>query len=476
VLVFQNKQKRFGEWYREVLLDAGVLDQRFPLKGCNVWKEYGTKIMQNIMVLLENLLEQTGHSKMHFPLLIPENLFGKESQHLRGFEDQVFWVNRAGKRKTSRKLVIRPTSETAIYYMFSLWVRSHADLPMKVYQTVSVFRLETKSTKPLIRDREMWPFNEAHTVHATPEEAEKQIEIGIQVYKELLTRLPLPYLLVKKPEWELFPGALSAYEFYTLMPDGKVLETGSVNNLGQAFSKVFNITFEKYDGTRDYAHQTCYGQSERLLASVIAVHGDDHGLVLPTSIAPTSVVIVPILYAKGAEEVLNYARMIDRLLKEKGFTATLDQRELTPGEKFYYWEKRGIPIRLEVGLLETEHRTVTIVQRHTLQRKEAPLEDLVREIEEALNALDQDLLTRAESLMKEDMGSVSNLADVPDAVEKGKTILEVPFCGENNCKLLVEEETDMEIIGFSMERNTARRRCLVCVKEAKETAYLAATY
>ena len=286
VFVFQRKYTNFSEWYREVLFDADLLDQRFPLKGCNVWKAYGTKIMQNITAMLEHLLDQTGHSKMYFPLLIPEGLFGKESRHLRGFEDQVFWVNKAGKRKLSTKLVVRPTSETAMYHMFSLWVRSHADLPMKVYQTVSVFRYETKSTRPLIRDREMWPFNEAHTVHATLEEAEEQVEIAIQLYRKLFERLALPYLLVEKPGWELFPGAVSAYEFYTLLPEGKVLEAGSVNNLGQAFSKVFNITFEKEDGTRDYAYQTCYGQSERLLASIVAIHGDDHGLILPSSIAP----------------------------------------------------------------------------------------------------------------------------------------------------------------------------------------------
>ncbi len=465
----------FSDWYREVLFDADVLDQRFPMKGCNVWKGYGTKIMQNIMAILEDLLDQTGHSKMYFPLLIPEDLFGKESQHLKGFENQVFWVNRAGKRNLSKKLVVRPTSETAMYHMFSLWVRSHADLPIKVYQIVSVFRYETKSTKPLIRDREMWPFNEAHTVHATLEEAEKQIETGIQLYKELLKRLALPYLLVEKPKWELFPGAISAYEFYTLMPDGRVLETGSVNNLGQAFSKVFKITLEKEDGTRDYAYQTCYGQSERLLASVIAVHGDDHGLVLPASIAPTLLAIVPIIYEENAEEVLNYAGAIESLLSGRRFTVALDRRELTPGKKFYYWEKRGIPIRLEVGLQETMHKTVTVVQRHTLQRKEAPLENLVKEVEEALSKIDQDLLSRAKSLIEKNIGFVSNLADVPETVKKGKTILGIPFCGGESCRLLIEEETAMEIIGFSIEENAIQRKCLACSKEVKELAYLART-
>ena len=188
--------------------------------------------MDDIIALLETSLNETGHSKMYFPLLIPETVFGQESQHLKGFEEQVFWVNHARHSPLSTKLVMRPTSETAMYPMFSLWIRSHADLPLKVYQTVSVFRYETKSTKPLLRDREMYPFNEAHTAHASLEEAENQIAIGVQLYTTLFSKLALPYLLVRKPSWELFPSALSAYEFYTLMPDGKVLETGSVNNLG----------------------------------------------------------------------------------------------------------------------------------------------------------------------------------------------------------------------------------------------------
>jgi prolyl-tRNA synthetase len=446
------------------------------VKGFNVWKGYGTKIMEEIISILENLLNETRHSKTYFPLLIPKDLFGKESEHLRGFEDQVFWVERAGKRKVPRKLVVRPTSETAMYRMFSLWVRSHADLPIKVYQTVSVFRYETKSTTPLIRDREMWPFNEAHTVHATLREAEKQIEIGLRLYKELFRRLALPYLLVKKPDWELFPGAILGYEFYTLFPDGKVLETGSVNNLGQSFSKVFDIAFEKEDGTRDYAYQTCYGQSERLLASVIAIHGDDHGLVLPPSIAPTSVVIVPIINYEKGEDVLNYAATIEKLLREKGFAVTLDDRDLTPGEKFYYWEKRGIPIRLEIGPQEQNQKAVTIVQRHNLRRKKVQVKGLVKEIEKTLNEIEHELSKQSQNLMKKRIASVLEIQSVSQALKKGKNILRMPFCGKEKCKDEIEDKTGMEVIGLSMEKNTVQRKCLSCGEETKESAYLARSY
>lgn len=475
VFVFQNKHQNFGKWYREVLFNADIVDQRFPVKGCVVWKDYGTRIMERIVEILESLLNETGHCKMYFPLLIPEQLFGKEKRHLRGFEEQVFWVTKAGKRRLSHKLVIRPTSETAMYTMFSLWIRSHVDLPLKAYQTVSVFRYETKATKPLIRDREMWPFIEAHTVHATLEEAENQIEIAIEIYKKLFRKLSLAYLLLKKPRWELFPGAINAFEFYTLMPDKRVLETGSVNNLGQAFSRVFNISFEKTDGSHEYAFQTCYGQSERLLASVIAVHSDDHGLVLPPCIAPVLIVIVPIVFTEIARKVSAYAKSIEKCLRENGLSVVLDLRELTPGEKFYYWEKRGIPLRLEVGLRELDMRSVTVVRRDTLRRHKVSLQNLTEEIRRSIRKMEQNLWIRSKRLLKENIAIASTLAEAVKQISKGKAIIKTSWCGKEKCKSKIEEQ-NMEIIGISIEKETVEKNCFACGKEAKETIYLAKTY
>lgn len=428
------------------------------------------------MEILENFLNETGHSKTHFPLLIPEDLFSKETRHLRGFENQIYWVTKAGKQRLSRKLVIRPTSETAMYEMLSLWIRSHRDLPIKIYQTVSVFRYETKSTKPLIREREMWPFNEAHTTHATIKEAEKQTKIGIQIYKKLFRRLALPYLLVQKPKWELFPGAINAFEFYTLMPDGKVLETGSVNNLGQAFSKVFNIKFEKTDGSHEYAYQTCYGQSERLLASIIAIHGDDHGIVLPPSIAPILVVIVPILYADTSEAVVDYAKSIERTLKKRRFTITLDLREETPGEKFHYWEKLGVPIRLETGPKEVDNRTVTMVRRDTLLKQIVPLENLAEEVKILLKEIDRNLWRRATQSLRQKIALASNLMGAIEQIEEGSAIIQAFWCGDEKCRYQVEEKTATETIGFTVSRKLKKEKCLICGKKATKLVCLAKSY
>lgn len=426
------------------------------------------------MRLLEDMLDKTGHSKMHFPLLIPEDLFAKESRHLRGFEDQVFWMGKVGKRRLTRKLVLRPTSETAMYPMFSLWVRSHRDLPIKVYQTVSVFRYETGSTKALIRDREMWPFNEAHTVHATLEEAEKQMEIGTRIYEKLFRKLALPYLLVRKPEWELFPGAVNAYEFYVLMPDRKVLETGSVNNLGQAFSKVFDIKYERTDGSHEYAYQTCYGQSERLLACVVAVHGDDHGLVLPPSIAPILVVVVPIVYAECAEKVEEYARRVERLLKKNKVAVVLDEREdFTPGEKFYYWEKMGIPIRLEIGLREAENETVTLVRRNTLKRETVRLQSLAKAVRRRIKGMEEELWNRAEQSLREKISDASTIEKAIQQIKNGKAIIETTWCGREKCRRQIENMTGIEIIGFAVTKRIVQRKCLVCGDGTKNIVCLA---
>jgi len=470
VKVFPRKHTDFSEWYREVLFDADVLDQRFPLKGCNVWKGYGTKIMDSIMNILEDLLDESDHEKTYFPLLIPEDVFGKESKHLKGFEDQVFWVNRAGANELPRKLVVRPTSETAMYQMFPLWVRSHADLPIRVYQTVSVFRYETRSTKPLIRDREVWPFNEAHTLHATAEEAEDQVKIGVEIYRELFRRLALPFLLVMKPAWELFPGAVKCFEFYTMMPDGKLLETGSVNNLGQSFAKVFDIAFEKEDGTHELAFQTCYGQSERLLASVVAIHGDDNGLILPSSIAPIQAVIVPITYTRNNEGVKEYATEIQEHLKDEGIQITLDGSAMTPGEKYYHWERKGVPLRIEVGPRETKKKTATMVMRHTQEKRELQFEELATKIKGALDEIDHDLLTRAEEQLRACIDDISDVSEIREG-----HILQAAFCGEESCRQAIEEP-GVEIVGLSIEEDRPRGRCIVCGNETTESAYIASTY
>jgi len=289
---------------------------------------------------------------------------------LRDFEEEVYWVTHGGLTELNKKLALRPTSETAMYPMFSLWVRNHSDLPMKYYQIVNTFRYETKHTRPLIRVREITTFKEAHTVHATADETEQQVQEAVKIYKKFFDMLGIPYTVSKRPEWDKFPGAEYTVAFDTIMPDGKTLQIGTVHNLGQTFAKTFDIKYETATGEHEYVYQTCYGLSDRVIASVIGIHGDKAGLCMPPDIAPYQVVIVPIIFKKGGEEVLEFCRNLDKKLKnEADLRVYFDDRDIRAGKKYYEWEMRGVPLRIEVGPRDLQNKKAVIYRRDTQEKK-----------------------------------------------------------------------------------------------------------
>ncbi|MGZ4929905.1 MAG: proline--tRNA ligase, partial [Halobacteriota archaeon] len=321
-------------------MDAQIMDVRYPIKGCYVWFPFGFELRKRTYNVLRSLLDPD-HHEAYFPLLIPENELLKESEHIKGFEDEVFWVTRGGSTELDIPLALRPTSETAMYPMFSIWVRSHADLPMKLYQLVNTFRYETKHTRPLIRLREITSFLEAHTAHESWADAESQTEVAINRYKEFYDRLGVPYVVSRRPEWDKFPGADYTMAFDTLMPDGKSLQIGTIHHLGTNFAKTFNITYEDRDGGQQYVNQTCYGISERCIAALISVHGDDKGLILPPEVAPTQIVIIPIFKKAADDEALIEAcEEVERELSE--YRVVIDLADERPGAKYYKWERQGV--------------------------------------------------------------------------------------------------------------------------------------
>jgi prolyl-tRNA synthetase len=312
-----DKYLDFDDWYHDALREADLVDIRYPVKGMIVWKPYGLKALRLTQRILMDLLEKTGHLEAYFPALIPESVFARERDFLEGFGGESFVVEGTGTKKFNERFYLRPTSETVMYYMWNLWIKGRRDLPLKMYQVVNVFRYETKMTHPILRVREIMGFIEAHTAHATPEEAEAQIKEAIGIYKEFFDRLQLPYYIVKTPPWDTFAGAEYNYDFITVMPDGKGLELGSVINLGQRFAKAFDIKYMDTDGQFKYIYQTCYGVSERVLGAVIGIHGDEKGLFFPPEIAPIQVVIVPIAKPEDVQ-VLEYARRVREILGEIG--------------------------------------------------------------------------------------------------------------------------------------------------------------
>ncbi|MEB3772670.1 MAG: proline--tRNA ligase, partial [Desulfurococcales archaeon] len=280
-------RNEFSRWFDEVLENGEFYDYgRYPVKGMGIWMPYGFQLRRRIIELIRDELDKTGHEEVLFPMLIPETLLRKEKEHIRGFEDEVYWVTHGGLEPLDIKLALRPTSETSITYMESLWIKSYKQLPKKFYQIVSIFRYETKSTRPMIRLREVTTFKEAHTVHASKEDADRQVSEAIEIYKKIFDELGIPYVISKRPEWDKFAGALYTIAFDTIFPDGRVLQIGTAHNLGQNFPRTFDFKIQMEDESLDYPWQTSYGLSDRVIASVIALHGDDKGAVLPVQVAP----------------------------------------------------------------------------------------------------------------------------------------------------------------------------------------------
>lgn len=459
--------KGFSEWYLKILEDAEILDNRYAIKGMPVYRGWGMLIIREMQRYLENLLEENGHEPVLFPILIPEDILGKETEHIAGFEDGVFWVTHAGKNPLERKLALRPTSETCMYELFSLWVRSHTDLPLKVHQSVAVYRYETKHTRPLMRGREfLW--NEGHTAFATNDDAEKNLEEIRDIYGKLISDLLcIPYQVNQRPEWDKFPGAVYTLAFETIMPDGRTLQLATAHNLGQNFSKPFDIKYEDEKGEHHYCHQTSYGPGfGRLLAAVMSIHGDDKGLVLPPRVAPVQVVIIPVVFKESEKErIVRYAREIRDRIGEKGIRVKLDDSELRPGAKYYYWEMKGVPVRIEIGPRELEKNNVVIVRRDTGKKEEVALSEL--DIDAVFKKIEEDLRKTAQKKFDKRLYIAKNIDELKRYVGKG--IVTTGWCENTKCAKPIDK------MGTILTMEDKEHGCVVCGKRGK-TIRVAKTY
>jgi prolyl-tRNA synthetase len=472
--------KRFGEWYRKVLINAELMDYRYPIKGCGVWLPYGFKVRRNTLQVLRDLLDATGHHEALFPLMIPETSLVKESTHVKSFEEECYWVTYGGTKPLEIKYALRPTSETAIGPMLKLWIRSHKDLPLKLYQIVNIFRYETKATRPTLRMREVSTFKEAHTSHATLEDAEAQVKEAIEVYKGFFDALGVPYRITKRPEWDKFPGALYSVAFDMVCPDGRSLQIGTVHNLGQNFSKAFEITYETENGNQEYIWQTCYGISERGIAAMLVIHGDDNGIVLPPRIAPIQVIIIPIPHKdKEKEEAITKAcKDLASKLKKAGISAEMDLRpDITPGSKYYDWELRGVPIRIEIGPRDLEKNEVTLARRDTLERQPFTMDSIEATVKGLMEKMTTDLKQKAWQWMNQRIHRVSSLEEAKKQLKKKSGIVEVFWCGAPECGHKLEEEVDARVLGTPQDlEEKIDGKCVACGKKAKNLLRTAIAY
>jgi prolyl-tRNA synthetase len=367
-----------------------------------------------------------------------------------------------------------------MYSMFSLWIRSHADLPFKIYQIVNVYRYETKHTRPLIRVREISRFFESHTAHDSFEDAERQIKEDLEIFDRLARFLALPYIVSKRPDWDKFPGAYYSLGAEVMMPDGRTLQIGTMHNYRQNFAKAYNIQYETESGDHEYVHQTTFGMSERLLAAVIAIHGDDRGMVLPPTVAPIQVVIVPIPKKDAEADVFAYAREIAEELRTGGLRVHVDERDIRPGRKFYDWELKGVPLRVEVGPRDVAGRKAVIARRDTLEKVTVERDAIVDEVRKTLDAIHENLYVRAREFLESHIKRVETIDEAKAVFEGRRGIVEIAWCGEESCGLEMEEILDAKMLGTPYPEEKAKapegKKCPVCGREAKFVARFARTY
>ncbi len=440
-----DKSTAFIEWYLEAVEAAGLTDKRYPVKGMNVWPPYGLKARRNLDAVLVREIEATGSEAVEFPTLIPRTEFAKEAEHIKGFDAEVFWVTRGGTSELDIPLALRPTSETAMYPMFSLWVRSHRDLPLNVYQIVNTFRYETHTTRPFLRVREIHFFEE-HTCQPDEAQAAERVRSNLAAFRKMAHAFALPYLTIRRPEWDKFPGAFYSLGFDTPIGGAETLQLGTVHSYRENFSRPYSIRYEAADGSQQFVHQTTFGLSERLLGAIVGVHGDPKGAIFPTAIAPYEIVVVPILAAGSDAAPASVARELTDRLRRHGRRVRLDERDERPGAKYYYWETHGVPLRLDIGRREAESGTVTAVDR--LGRKGTlSAATLEQEVDNRLNEFDRALRERAQATYASRFSVARSLEELHGST----TVRLLPWCGSEECGHAIEAAIDGGLLGTPEE-------------------------
>lgn len=395
--------------FNSLIEEAGVCFVKYPVSGVYPYLPAGARMLFRLRERLERLLEERGYEPILFPSLIPLTLFKREIDFFKGFSPEALLAERTlSGRVLDEPLVLRPTSEVPIYYVFSQIINSWQQLPLKVYQTVVVYRTETKATAPLFRLREVTGFNEAHALARDAEEAREVFGEAMRIYSQFLESLGIPFLIVESPPWDLFPGAVRNVDYVTIVPDGKLVELASVIDLGDKFAKAFEITYQDRDGRNKFVRQVTYGIGlDRILGTLLWLAADGRGLAIHPDVAPTHAAVIPIYYGReGLEGIMRFVdNVVAPALKDLGLKYVVDLRERTPGYKYYYWERVGVPLRIEVGGKEVERGAVTVFRRDSLTRSEVRAEALREELRKILDEVREGLAARmrgrAEELLRE---------------------------------------------------------------------------
>jgi prolyl-tRNA synthetase len=424
--------------------------------------------------IYEAALRETGHEVSIFPAVIPEGNFNRESSHIEGFAPEVFWLD---KKQGDEKLALRPTSETAFYDMFKLWVRSYRDLPLKMYQKANVFRNETKATRPLIRSRE-FQWIETHNVFANKKDAEEQVKGDIKMTEDVMHQVfGVPFLPMKRPEWDKFPGAVYTVGSDCIMPDGKVIQQPSTHLIKQHFLEAFNVKFVDEKEKEKTPWSTCYGPAmSRILASVLSLHGDDNGLVLPYALAPVQVVIVPFA-GKGVDKAVESIR---KDLIDAGVEVKVDGSDKRPGEKFFFWEMKGVPFRLEVGEKELASGNVSVFVRDIKEKSEVEISGLADSVRKMGVEYDARLLKKADAFFGDRVVDCKDKDSIKKALDSDK-VARFSFCSAEkegeDCAVFIEKELQARVMGTRADLDEkVSGKCPICGKKAGSVVYAGKSY
>ena len=465
-----SMEKDFAQWYTDVVLKADLIDYT-SVKGCMVIKPAGYAIWERIQAELDKRFKETGVENVYLPMFIPESLLQKEKDHVEGFAPEVAWVTHGGLNPLQERMCVRPTSETLFCDFYKNEIESYRDLPKVYNQWCSVVRWE-KETRPFLRSREfLW--QEGHTAHATAEEAEERTVQMLNVYAKFCEEvLAIPVIKGQKSEKEKFAGAEATYTIEALMHDGKALQSGTSHNFGDGFAKAFGIQYTSKDNKLEYVHQTSWGMTTRLIGAIIMVHGDDSGLVLPPRIAPTQVMIVPVMQKK--EGVLEKAAE----LKEKlsAYRVKVDDSDKNPGWKFAEQEMRGIPLRVEIGPRDIEANKALVVRRDNGEKIEVSLDEIDTKIGELLEDIQKNMFEKALKHREEHTYVANNWDEFKDIIENKPGFVKAMWCGETECEEAIKEETSATTRCMPFEQENLGDVCVHCGKPARKMMYFGKAY
>lgn len=448
--------KDFSQWYLDVVYQAELADQS-PVRGCIVIRPYGYAMWELIRDRVDERIKATGHHNASFPLLIPESFLKREAEHVEGFAPELAVVTHAGGKELEEPLVVRPTSETIIHHMFARWLTSWRDLPIKINQWCNVVRWEMRS-RPFLRTTEFF-WQEGHTAHETAQEAEAEARTMLKEYVDLAhDYLAIPVIAGRKTDQEKFPGADITLTFEALMQDGKALQMGTSHLISQNFARSFNMVYQDRNGQQAHPYLTSWAVTTRLIGAVVMTHGDQKGLILPPKIAPIQVVIIPIYKAGTDVTVINEAlERIKIALAE--YRIQVDSSEhMTPGNKFYHWELKGVPLRLEVGPRDIAQDQVVIADRVTGQKQTVSMTGLAEFVGDSLDRIQKDLFEKAKKRLQSQWHKGEKLADFAAQLEANNGLYQSGWCGDTACEA-------------QLKQHKATTRCLLNEKTLSSCFY-----